>query len=349
MSETIFDTRRERTRRTLATLRGSLREQLGADYEALIGAHTCIYATGSCGREEMGAGSDLDAYIVRIDGQGVANSAALERAVQRANAAAELPPLDGEGKYLEMVEAKELLELLGNPADDYKGVLTKRMLLLLESRVLAGEAAHTAAIERVVGAYWQNADIIRESYLPFVLVNDIIRYWRIVLLNHEWKLRKRKDDLADDSSLDADERRARLMAERRYRSYKLRFPRCLTCFSALTHLLALTATDPAHVSLADALAMIRMTPVERIRGLPEQDLPEGMRPRVRELSEALLDAYREHLEHTDRPKAELLELLREDLVIQKAIPKQGQRFTQLMFELVSVLGQGRPLHRSMLV
>ena len=349
MSDTadIFANRRERTQRTLTALRESLDAQLGDARADLIGAHTCIYATGSCGREEMGAGSDLDAYIVRIDGEGVANSAALEAAVKHANASAGLPPLDGEGKYLQMVETHELLDLLGAPRDDASGVLTKRMLLLLESRVLVGADAHTLTIERIIAAYWQNQDLHRKKYLPFVLVNDIIRYWRVVLLNHEWKLRKREAKLAADPSLSPDARRVALLAERRYRSYKLRFPRCLTCFSALTHRLALTAKDPAHVSKTAALDMIRLTPVERIRALPEHEVDDPAR--VRELSSALLAAYRTYLEQTDMPKAELLTLLREDQAIQKSIPKQGVRFTELMFQLVEELGRGRSLHRSMLV
>lgn len=243
-----------------------------------------------------------------------------------------------------MVEAASFLDLLGEPQDDYDGLLTKRMLLLLESRVLVGEPAHSSLIGRVVDAYWQNEDLHPNDYLPIVLVNDIVRYWRIVLLNHEWKLRKKDRELTDDAGLDRESARARLLAERRYRSYKLRFPRCLTCFSALTHLLALTPGEPAHVSKADVLEMIALTPIERLRRLPKL-AAVNIGPRIDEM----LSLYARYLERNSEGKDQLLDTLRRDPETQESISKDGRAFTTLMFGLVQELGGGRPLHRHMLV
>lgn len=251
--------------------------------------------------------------------------------------------MDNDGRYLEMVSATQILDLLGSPSDDSEGVLTKRVLLLLESRVLLGEAAHQTLVDRVIEAYWTNERLHPRDYLPYMLVNDIVRYWRIVLLNHESRLRKREIEIDCAGEILAEERDAIMLAERRYRSYKLRLPRCLTCFSALTYFLALTLTEPAHVSKNDVRHMISLTPVERLRQLPDmvgRDLPE-----VREL----LDVYRCYLERTNISKQHLMDQLRHDRQVQQDVPREGRKFTKLMFQLVQELGGGRPLHRHMLV
>lgn len=241
-----------------------------------------------------------------------------------------------------MVSATQVLDLLGSPMDDSEGVLTKRILMLLESRVLVGDIAHEALVDRVLDAYWTNEQLHPNDYLPYMLVNDIVRYWRIVLLNHESRLRKRKAEL-DEQDIPGDERETMMLAERRYRSYKLRLPRCLTCFSALAYFLALTPTEPAHVSKADVCEMVKMTPLERLRQLPSivgHDLP-----RVREL----LEVYECYLRRTNVGKQDLLDQLRHDAQVQRDIPREGREFTKAMFQLVQELGGGRPLHRHMLV
>ncbi|MEE9383633.1 MAG: nucleotidyltransferase domain-containing protein, partial [Nannocystaceae bacterium] len=183
----IFDQRRKRTDNILALLTRSLRDTLGNRYDDFIGNHTFIYATGSCGRGEMGKGSDLDAYVVSDAADLGKDCKVLQEAIKRANTAANLPPLDGDGKHIKAIAASELIDRLGAPEDDTSedGVFTKRMLLLLESRVILGEPAYDQVIEKVIKAYWKNEELHRANYQPFVLVNDIVRWWRIVLLNHE--------------------------------------------------------------------------------------------------------------------------------------------------------------------
>jgi len=335
-SEDPFEIYRQRSLEAIAGIKSHIEEELEDRLPKLIGEHTCIYATGSCGRLEMGEGSDLDAYVVRVDGEAIAKQAELEAAVASANEDQGLPPLDGDGKFLKLVNAQKMLDLLGSPDDDDidTQIFTKRMLLILESQVLVGKSAYDATIDKVIDAYWQNEQLHADDYLPFVLVNDIIRYWRIVLLNHEWKLRGKQ--MSED----------RLLAERRYRSLKLRFPRCLSCFSALTYLLALTPKEPAHVSKENVRQMIDMPPLDRLRGLTK--LPD-VSPKAGPLVDNLLSLYSEYLEHNNRGKEALVEQLENDLDFPRSLSEDGQQFTKLMFELVQELGGGRPLHRHMVV
>ncbi|MFO7562964.1 MAG: DUF294 nucleotidyltransferase-like domain-containing protein [Enhygromyxa sp.] len=95
MTDDVFVQRAAHTKRVVHDLKQSLREQLGEHEEVLIGDHTCVYATGSVGRDEMGPSSDLDAYLVRVREAGSSGDAqALETAVACACAS----PLSEDGE-----------------------------------------------------------------------------------------------------------------------------------------------------------------------------------------------------------------------------------------------------------
>lgn len=347
MTHQIFEQRRKYTQNIVLNLQSHLKESLGDRYDALVGDHTCVYATGSCGRGEMSETSDLDAYSIRVYGAPVEEeSDAIVEALKAANGALNLPKLDGDGKYVRVIDGKPILDRLGAPNDDdegEKGVFTKRILLMLESRVLLGENAYRRLLDDVLGAYWQNESLHPRDYLPLVLVNDIVRYWRIVLLNHESRLRETNTKLQGKSGATEDLVRKQLLAERRYSSYKLRLPRCLSCFSALTYLLALTQTEPAHVSKTQIMDMVALTPTERMTRLPQLT---GVKI---EIVDQMLDLYAVYLERMNMGKPKLLSLLENDTKVQFDVPRDGGRFTKLMFELVQTLGGGRPLHRHMVV
>jgi hypothetical protein len=341
---TIFEAKQSYTDDILTRLRAELGTELGEQEAAVIGEHTCVYATGSCGRGEMGSFSDLDAYVLRIGEANAEHDGIVRAAIEAANERMGLPPLDGDGRYVRTVAAGELKNRLGAPEDDAQGdgVFTKRMLLLLESRVVLGESAYRSIIEDVTDAYWQNAEIHHQDYQPFVLVNDIVRWWRILLLNHESDLRK-VDAKLRAKQLSEQDHKSTLLAVRRYRSYKMRLARCLTCFSALTYLLALTPTDTSPVRKEDVYRMVGLRPLERLSRLPEiagRSLPALA---------GLQATYGDYLERMDRGKDALVERLRGDAEFAKALSKDGGRFTELMFELVQDLGGGRRLHRHMLV
>ncbi len=334
----IFGVRKEHTQRVFETLVESLRSTIGERFEEVIGDHTFVYATGSCGRGEMGPGSDLDGYVVHI-GAKPSDAQLIQHALEVANATAKLPPLDGGGRHIAMIEASKLIDRLGAPEDDTReeGVFTKRMLLLLESRVVLGPQSYEKVLHAVLDAYWQNADLHPTRYQPFVLVNDIVRWWRIVLLNHESRLRKRA------AEIEGPRRAERLLAERLYRSHKMRLARCLTCFSALTYLLALTPDDASHVSKEQVLEMVRQTPLERLATLPQ------LAGRPLEAVPKLLATYASYLERADDGKEAMLERLSHDRDFARQISREGGRFTELMFDLVQDLGRGGRLHRHMLV
>src|SRR5690606_28229328 len=121
------------------------------------------------------------------------------------------------------------------------------------------------------------------------------------------------------------------MALRRYSSYKLRVPRCLTCFSALSYLLSLTPSEPAHVEKDDIVRMVGMTPIDRLQQLRSSD------GAPRSTLDELERLYVRFLERTDGGKTALTDELKENQDAVLAISQDGRNFTRHMFNLIQAI------------
>lgn len=330
----LLEERAAATDQKLDELAARLRARLGDDAERILRKDTCIYVVGSGGRGEMSRHSDVDLFVARVDRDPSEVDALLVRqAIARALYEMDLPDPSKAGEYLKMHTAASLCERLGTPDDDAVNTFTARMLLLLESQPLLGTEAYETLLSAVIERYWQDVDEHADDYQPFVLVNDIVRYWRILLLNYVAKNFEKEKELKEPQ----------LKAERRSRSYKLRFSRCLTCFSFLAALLATTAKG--GLTEQQVVEIVRHTPIERLELVRER--ADGAAQQV----EKLLQLYTAFLETTDRPKRELVELFR-DKDYRAARSKEGREFGDAMFALLEMLARaerGRELFRHMVV
>ncbi len=81
----------------------------------------------------------------------------------------------------------DLLSRIGLDADSNTN-LTRRMLLMLESRPVAGDAVHRRCWERVLDGYLEDAD--RPYRPPRFFLNDLIRYWRTICVDFVGKERE---------------------------------------------------------------------------------------------------------------------------------------------------------------
>ncbi|MBX3259759.1 MAG: hypothetical protein KF782_08710 [Labilithrix sp.] len=335
----FFDDRAASTRTTLEHLARRIEDDLGEDAERVLAADTCIYVVGSGGRGEMSRHSDADLFVARVRRDPSDVDAFLVRqAIARALFKLGLPPPSQGGSFLKMHTAEDLRRRLGTPEDDAGNTLTARMLLLLESQPLLGAEAYGVLVNVVLEAYWTDAAARAETFQPFALVNDVVRYWRILLLNYVAKNAERETLRESQSERDA---------QRALRSYKLRFSRCMTCFSVLASLLAVTAEG--GVSKEAVLDVIRRTPVERLRALRAASGPS--RDRVERHVETLLRLYEQFLKTTDQEKSALLEALKDPELARRRI-QEGREFGDAMFELLQGLGhdgRARELFRHMVV
>lgn len=318
---TFFDDRAKTTQAKLSSLAAVVSTHLGAD-ETRIMRDTCIYVVGSGGRGEMSSHSDVDLFVARADrSPSEVDAFVVQHAIARALFQLKLPDPSGGGEYLGMHTAKSLCEQMGTPADDATNTFTARMLLLLESCPLVNEEAYRRLVGRVIGAYWQNAKGHEDDYQPFVLVNDVVRYWRSLLLHYVAKnTEKAKELLAENA-----------VPERRLRSYKLRMSRALTCFSTLAAILA--TTSKGGVRSEDILAIVGERPIER--------LERARTPATGTIIDEVHALYETFLRKTDAPKKDLLTSFA-DRAFSDEAAREGDAFGNALFDLLLALGhEGR--------
>ena len=85
------------------------------------------------------------------------------------------------------VFSDDLASRIGLDADSNTN-LTRRMLLMLESQPVAGDAAHRRCWERVLDGYLEDAD--KPYRPPRFFLNDLIRYWRTICVDFVGKERE---------------------------------------------------------------------------------------------------------------------------------------------------------------
>src|SRR5713226_3280643 len=250
----VLTARRTETQSRLAKLKA----HLGASAPRAEGK-ACIYITGSFGRGEASAHSDLDLFIV---GLGTRNNRALPRLEEicikadliQATRDLHFPEFSGDGEYLEHYTEDELIGTLGQPEDDANNTFTARLLMLLESQAVVGVSVYERVVKNVVAAYWRDYEDHKNEFIPAFLANDILRLWRTFCVNYEAR-----------TETDPPEKKAK----RKIKNYKLKHSRLLTCYSALLYLLAVFARDKT-VSPTDAVNMIALTPTGRLEWLATQ-------------------------------------------------------------------------------
>jgi predicted nucleotidyltransferase len=182
MSE--LDRRRKYSKETIIKLRS---EFLGAGNFASNKA--CVYATGSFGRCEASEHSDLDLFIAgkserltRDDGSEIFGRKNLLNHLDEICVQAELikasrsfgfPDFSGDGRYLDHHSIYEFTNTLGTEKDDVANTFTARLLLLLESRPLLGDAVYDEIVQDVITSYWRDYQDHQATFMPAFLANDI--------------------------------------------------------------------------------------------------------------------------------------------------------------------------------
>jgi predicted nucleotidyltransferase len=324
----LLNQRREETNRRIENLRKAL-----TDAEKLCGDKACVYATGSYGRGEASSHSDLDLFIV---GQGSVKRPAL-RGLDEILIKADLidatrklgiRDFSGDGEYLKHYPIKKLVGQLGTPRDDVENTFTARLLLLLESFPLLGEAVYHQITDDVIEAYWKDYEQNKNSYMPAFLANDILRMWRTFCVNYE----------ARTQSEPAEE-----MAKKRLKNYKLKHSRLLTCYSALLYVLAVF-TKNNTVSPTDAKHMISLTPTMRLEWLLEQSHCSEAHDSIRQL----ISQYESFLTKTDAPEKQLVEVFKDKEQRQKHFGSKYE-FGNSVSEVLRLIGKQSLFYRLLLV
>lgn len=141
---------------------------------------------GSWGRLEVTGGSDDD-FMCLVDGEPRQEdevSPSIDTA-WKAMGSAKRP--GKEGVFGAPVFSSELRTI--GLDDDGNRNLTRRMLLLLESRSAAGDEVSERVKQELIDIYLR--DLTLDYHPPRFLLNDIFRYWRTIAVDFERKHRDR--------------------------------------------------------------------------------------------------------------------------------------------------------------
>src|SRR5689334_6592801 len=169
--------------------RARTREAVAARREALaalpLDADASVVLFGSWGRGELTRRS-ADDWALLVDGAG----RSVEPDPQQLAAALGGEGARGPGRsgvFGGRIFCDDLLSRIGLDADSNTN-LTRRMLLMLESQPVAGDAVHRRCWERVLDGYLEDAD--RPFRPPRFFLNDLIRYWRTICVDFVGKERE---------------------------------------------------------------------------------------------------------------------------------------------------------------
>jgi hypothetical protein len=327
----LLGSRRAETDARLDTLRG----KLGGCVERLAGK-ACVYLTGSFGRGEASAHSDLDLFIAgRVDDSEKPLLSRLDQICVKADlieAARELEfqEFTGDGQYLELYTVGQLVKTLGKPNDDASNTFTARLLLLLESRPLLERNVYDGAVDAVIEPYWRDYEDHKNEFVPAFLANGILRLWRTFCVNYEARTMREPDDKR---------------AKRKLKNYKLKHSRLLTCYSALAFL---SAEFALHGTVApdSVQRMVGLTPTARLEHLASLPQLTSVHRHV----SAILERYEAFLLQTDAPEDVLIARFMdtEQRKTFKGDNELGDRVAELLLGIGELAGN-KTFHRLLLV
>ena len=174
---------------SLMSARARTREAVAARREALsalpLDPDASVVLFGSWGRGELTRRSDDD-WALLVDGA----KRPVEPDPRQLAAALGGDGARGPGRsgvFGGRIFCDDLLSRIGLDADSNTN-LTRRMLLMLESQPVAGDAVHRRCWERVLDGYLADAD--RPFRPPRFFLNDLIRYWRTICVDFVGKERE---------------------------------------------------------------------------------------------------------------------------------------------------------------
>ena len=316
-----------------------LRERL-KEAETLTRGKASVFSTGSFGRGEASEYSDLDLFIVgKRDGKpgpsGVEGSLlkrldeiCIKADLIEATRELKIPEFSGDGRYLTHYSVHEFTKSLGTPEDDVTNTFTARVLLLLESRPLLEEEVYREITEEVVSAYWRDYADHKADFIPGFLANDILRLWRTFCVNYE----ARTERVPDEQK-----------AKGKVKNFKLKHSRLLTCYSGLLYLLAVYGRHKT-VSPGDAMAMIGLTPTERLDWLlGEKDFSHAHAGIAK-----LLGQYERFLDATNCDERTIVQQFM-DKEKSRAYMEAAYQFGDGVFHVLNSIGAGNRFHRLLVV
>ena len=168
---------------------------LGAALADLYDASFSVVVTGSLGRGEATAGSDAD-WILLVDGPSDPRHAMIARDISHRIAQVVTKEVGRTGTFGGIVASHELVHYIAGTRDSNEN-LTRRILLLSESRALINPLVRQRVIQNVLARYVvhdrsvQSRGSARQT-VPHFFLNDVVRYWRTMASDYASKMWERQ-------------------------------------------------------------------------------------------------------------------------------------------------------------
>lgn len=230
-----------------------------------------VIVTGSYGRDEASEISDMDWFLVVDEAKTNLDKEEEKLILENVNSIInEFVPKEtgGTNTFASLIKTSDLLGNYGGDIETNQA-FTRRMLYLLESKALYNDEMYNELKKQIVELYIK--DSVSDHNLSKFLLNDIIRYYRTICTDYEFKVNEQEKSWG-------------------VRKIKLRFSRKILYFSGLI-MVAKTCSMSRDNKIEETLTLLSLPPIARI---------ESICGKVK--SEEMLTYYSEFLDEISKPE-----------------------------------------------
>lgn len=203
-----------------------------------------IVVVGSLARGEASDESDIDYYFFGDDDASVekAKDFLISKQAEIATIVGKAPSADGAFGPTACETLPKLITDIGGD-NDSNSKITRRILFLLEGTWLTSKKTFDRYREEVLARYVSN--LIEDDHLCRFLLNDVIRYYRTICVDFEFKTFEKNKEWG-------------------LRYIKLRFSRQFLYFSGIVAI-AETVGMPSKEKIEKLVELLNLSPIERVQ------------------------------------------------------------------------------------